>query len=151
MEIKRDKRDDLFAATPPLEAKKVLMSMAVTEKIGYLAGKRKQGMCLDFIDVSRAFFHADAIRRVYVQLPEEDAQEGMCGLLGKSMYGTRDAAQNWGQCYMTFMVNTGFTKGLASHCCFFHKARNIRCVVHGDDFTLLGARKDLDWFRERIQ
>ena len=24
-------------------------------------------------------------------------------------------------------------------------------MVHGDDFTLLGARKDLDWFRERIQ
>ena len=44
MEIKRDKREDLFAATPPLEAKKVLMSMAVTEKIGYMAGKRKQGV-----------------------------------------------------------------------------------------------------------
>ena len=91
MEIKRDKREDLFAATLPLEAKKVLMSMGVIEKIGYMAGKRQQGMCLDFIDVSRAFFHADAIRRVHVQLPKEDAQEGRCGLLGKSMYGTRDA------------------------------------------------------------
>ena len=24
-------------------------------------------------------------------------------------------------------------------------------VVHGDDFTVLGGRKGLDWFRERIQ
>ena len=31
-EIKRDSRIDLFAATPPLEAKKMLFSMAVTEE-----------------------------------------------------------------------------------------------------------------------
>ncbi len=30
-EIERDKREDLFAATPPLEAKKMLFSMAVIE------------------------------------------------------------------------------------------------------------------------
>ena len=34
-EIKVDKREDLFAATPPLEAKKMLMSLAVTEGIGH--------------------------------------------------------------------------------------------------------------------
>ena len=31
-EIERDKREDLFAATPPLEAKKMLFSMVVTQK-----------------------------------------------------------------------------------------------------------------------
>ena len=30
-EIKKDKRQDLFAATPPLECKKLLFSMAVTK------------------------------------------------------------------------------------------------------------------------
>ena len=39
-EIKKDKREDLFAATPPLEAKKMIFSMAVTEGIGYLQGHR---------------------------------------------------------------------------------------------------------------
>ena len=33
-EIKMNKREDLFAATPPLEAKKMLFSLAVTEGIG---------------------------------------------------------------------------------------------------------------------
>ena len=33
-DIRREEREDLFAATPPLEANKVLMSMAVTEAIG---------------------------------------------------------------------------------------------------------------------
>ena len=39
--IKRDKREDLFAATPPLEALKVLLSVAMTEGIGYKSGKEE--------------------------------------------------------------------------------------------------------------
>ena len=57
-EIKVDKREDLFAATPPLEAKKMLISTAVIEGIGYKRGAKKQGMKIDFIDVRRAYFHA---------------------------------------------------------------------------------------------
>ncbi len=34
-EIRKDVRNDLFAATPPLEAKKVLFSFAVTEAVSY--------------------------------------------------------------------------------------------------------------------
>lgn len=34
-EIKRDKRIDLFAATPSLEALKLLLSFAVTEGVGW--------------------------------------------------------------------------------------------------------------------
>jgi len=103
-EIKTDKRTDLFAATPPLEAKKILFSLATTEGYGYLDGQRQSGMKLDFIDISRAYFQAAAIRDVYVELPDEDAEPGMCGKLIKSMYGTRDAAQNWGEEYAKFMV-----------------------------------------------
>ena len=55
-EIKRDKRDDLFAATPPLEAKKMLFSAAVTAGIGHQAGKKEEGMKMDFIDISRAYY-----------------------------------------------------------------------------------------------
>ena len=84
MEIAYNKREDLFAATPPLEAKKILYSLFAS----------RERMCLDFIDVSRAYFHARSRRRMYVDLPKEDEEEGMCGMLEKSMYGTRDAAQN---------------------------------------------------------
>ena len=50
----------------------MLFSMAVTEGIGYLAGHPAEGMKIDFIDISRAYFQADAIRDVYVQLLDED-------------------------------------------------------------------------------
>ena len=43
-ETKKDKREDLFAATPPLEAKKMLFSLLASVP----------GMCLDFGDVARA-------------------------------------------------------------------------------------------------
>ena len=137
-EIKTDKRQDLFAATPPLEAKKILCSLAVTEGVGYQEGYEHEGTPIDFIDVSRAFFHSDAIGRVFVKLPGEDHEEGMCGLLNKSSYGTRDAAQNWNASYTKFMADAGFRTGRASPCAFYHKDREIRVVVRGDDFACLG-------------
>ena len=149
-EIKADKRVDLFAATPPLEGKKLLLAMAVTEGIGYERGNKEGGMKLDFIDIRRAFFQALAKRNVYVKLPEEDYEPGMCGKLNKAMYGTRDAAQNWEYAYAEFMESIGFQRGLASSCVFWHSGRELRVVVHGDDFTVLGWERELDWFRKRI-
>ena len=66
------KTDDLFAATPPLEAKQIVMSLAMTEGIGYDRGQQIMGMKLEFIDVRRAYFHAETRREVFVELPEED-------------------------------------------------------------------------------
>lgn len=149
-EIKTDKRTDLFAATPPLEAKKILLSQAVTEGIGYTAGQEESGMKMDFIDISRADFQADAIRNVYVALLEEDASPGMCGKLMKSTYGTRDPAQNWGEAYSAFMKEKRFLRGRSSPCVFWNPSRELRCVVHGDDLTILGWKKDLDWFCKEI-
>ena len=37
-----------------------------------------------------------------LELPEEDKDEGMCGLLLKSMYGTRDAPRKWGKACRVF-------------------------------------------------
>ena len=98
-----EKRLDLFAPTPPLEIFKILFSLAVTEGIGYKRGRKHLGKKIDVIDISNAFFHADALREVYVELPPEDYEENMCALLLKSLYGTRDAAQNWANAYMEFM------------------------------------------------
>ena len=43
----------------------------------------------------RDFFHADASRDVYAEFPDPDAIPGMCAKLSKSLYGARDAPQNW--------------------------------------------------------
>jgi hypothetical protein len=127
-----------------------LFSWAVTEGIGFVEGDKKGGMKLDFIDVRRAYFHAQARRQVFVELCEEDRVKDMCGELVKAMYGTRDAAQNWEVTYVTFMNEIGFVSGKSTPCVFYHEKRNVRAVVHGDDFTLLGKEGELDWFRQMI-
>ena len=48
-----------------------------------------KGIKLDFIDVRRAYFHSNARRQIFVQLPHEDYEEGQCGELVQAMYGTR--------------------------------------------------------------
>ena len=48
------KEKNIFAATPPLEAQKLLFSMAVTEGVGFRRGEREHGLKLAFIDVKRA-------------------------------------------------------------------------------------------------
>ena len=146
-----DKGLDLFATTPPLEAKKLLFSAATTEGLGFAAGQDKQsGMKIDFIDISRALFPKDAIREVYVELPAEDAGPGMCAKQKKFMHSTRDAAHNWGHAYTRFMSDTGFKKGVSSPCAFWNKEREIRCVVHGDDFVAQEDKQELDWFWNQI-
>ena len=52
-EINTHKRDDLFAATPPLEALKLILSITASSN---------KGEILMINDVSRAFFHARATR-----------------------------------------------------------------------------------------
>lgn len=87
-EIKTSNRPDLFAATPPLEALKVTVSMLTNSNKG-------EKMMIN--DVSRACFCAPARRQVFVELPPEDKDgRDMIGELNYSMYGTRDAAQIWG-------------------------------------------------------
>ena len=54
-ELKIDERLDLFAATPPLEAKKLQFSRAATSR----GNRRHLGENkLSFIDINRAYFHA---------------------------------------------------------------------------------------------
>ena len=80
---------------------------------------------------------AGAVRDVFVELAEEDADPGSCDTLKKSIYVTRDAAQNWGQCLTQFMTGAGFKSGQSSPCVFWNKDRTLRFVVHGDDFAIL--------------
>ena len=98
----------------------------VTEEVGHQEGYyEKEGMQVDFADVSRAFFHSDAIRSVFVKLSGQDHEAGVCGLLNQSSHGTRDAAQDWYASYTKFMADAGFTTDNASPCAFYHKDKDI--------------------------
>ena len=131
-ETNTHKREALFAATPPLEALKATLSMTATAN---------KGEVLMINDMSRAFFHAKVKRSFDVQLAEEDrklGEEAMYGKLNYSMYGTRDAAQNWFEEYSNQLRSVGFIQVKAIPCVFYHPQRQIRTMVHGDDYVSTG-------------
>ena len=61
-EIRRDKRLDLFAATPPWSRGNYSSAPPSSMKVGFKEGETQSGMEVDFIDISQAFFQSDAIR-----------------------------------------------------------------------------------------
>ncbi|CAE7358585.1 unnamed protein product [Symbiodinium sp. CCMP2592] len=139
-EVKRAKNAEFipefasFSAMPPLEAVKLLLSLMVTLKV---AKKSRSPLKLRLIDISRAHFYGKAQRDVFVTLPEGDRTPGMVGKLRKSMYGTRDAAAIWQADYTAALLAAGFERCPAWPAIFFHKDREIRLLVHGDDFLIL--------------
>ena len=61
-----------------------------------------------------------------IEIPIEDFEPGdehVVADLNLSLYGTRDAAQNWTREYAGFLESIGFRSGLASPCNFFHKQK----------------------------
>ena len=84
-----------------------------------------------------------------MELCEEEggpsSKSGECGLLRKSMYGTRDAAQNWEETYTAALKDLGFVVGLSSPCFFYQPVRDISTSMHGDDITSLGTEEHLLW------
>ena len=96
-------------------------------------------------DVSRAFFEAPARRIICVELPEESRGDGEeeVGLLQMSLYGTRDAAANFQAEIKKMMEGAGFTQNKYNASTYRHKVKDLKVLVHGDDFVTSGGRSQV--------
>ena len=147
-EVAYDKRDDLYAATPPLESLRGILSICASRQGGQAPYR------IMALDVARAYFYAPATRAIYIQIPAEDklpGDEGSVAKLNLSFYGTRDAAKNWSQTYTAFLTKIGFKIGFGSTCNFSHKERGLALTVHGDDFTATGSDQNLEWLKTEFE
>ena len=143
-DIKKDKivRNDLYAATPPLEVIKLLIAKCATGQ------RSNRPLRIATVDVRRAYFYARVQRPIDVEIPAEDwkpGDEGKIAKLEMSLYGARDAATNWARAVEEALIGIGFKRGIASTCSYQHRARHVDLTVHGDDFIILGAAEDLTW------
>ena len=168
-EFNTGEQDGLFAATPPLEAVRLLISDAATiedavdgsprahtARPGAPLSSGASGKVIMVNDVARAFFEAPVKRTVCVELPREALQGGgvdedSVGLLQMSLYGTRDAAANFQAEVRKFMESCGFVQSRYSPSVYYHKERGLRTLVHGDDFMTTGRRDHADWFKRRLE
>jgi hypothetical protein len=131
---KADKgRDDLFAGTPPLEAVRMQFSRAVTRR------KRGRGLRkIMFIEARKAHLNPRCTEDVFIELPEEaGAGSSVCGKLRYWLYGFKKAAQAWEDFHAEKLEKVGFVRGQGSGVVFYNEERDISCVCHGDDFTLV--------------
>ena len=48
------------------------------------------------------------------------------------------------------MVLLGFVPGVSNPCLFYHPQRDLRVLVHGDDFIGLGALPELQWTNREL-
>lgn len=148
--------DEFFAAMPSLSALKMLITIAVTfqlpENPKYLSANNHKRRLLGFLDVKRAHFYSKATREIYVEIPEEGKEPGedVVGRLLRSLYGTRDAPLNWEITIREEMMKLGFIQGKSNPCIYYHPKRQIRTVVHGDDFTSVASYEDLKWFHGEL-
>ena len=143
---KADKeRDDLFAGAPPLEAVRMQFSRAVTSRREVAAVKRgRGGRKILFIDARKAHLNPRCTEDVFIELPEEaGAGSGVCGKLRYWLYGFKKAAQAWEDFYAEKLEDVGFVRGQGSGVVFYNEERDISCVCHGDDFTLVAEASEL--------
>ena len=148
-EINTYKTDEYFASTPPLEAKRLLFSeYAATARRPDMA---TQEIVLSFVDIRKAYFNGVPKRNVHLAFPKElGIPDNLVAHLKRCVYGTRDAGAIWEECYAGALVEMGFTRGVASPCCFYHAGRNLRVVVHGDDFTCLGPKAEITRYEDEL-
>ena len=107
-------------------------------------------------DVAKAFFEADMIKELCVEIPTEDKTEedwnrDNVGFLKKSLYGTRDAAANFQREVGKVMTKNGFSTGKYNVSTYMHPDRNLKTLVHGDDFVTVGRRKEVVWFKKALE
>ena len=127
---KADKdREDLFAATPPLEAERMALSRAVTQRRCDTGATTHGVRKLMFIDARKAHLNPPCEEDVYIELPDEAGQcPGFCGKLVYWLYGCRLAAQAWEKLYADKLVEVGFIRGEACGMVFYHKEKDLSCA-----------------------
>ena len=122
---------ELFAATSLVECLRLWMSCAAENKKDKVL----------YVDVSRAYSYARSIP-TYIKWPAEDArneEDGICGCLLYSMYGTCDAAHTWSEEYGSKLVAFAFfAEALQTPRLFYNSKTTVNLKVRGDDVLAVG-------------
>ena len=140
-EVRHKGVEPIFSATPPLETLRILLCVACQEDVFQV----EDPFLISITDVSRAHFYADAVRDVYVRLPDEDPKQSSQARVGNCERLCTDpwVQPNGGESItLKFLETGGFSRGVASPCHFFHKDLGTNILVHGADFFMVGRQEE---------
>jgi hypothetical protein len=66
------------------------------------------------------------------------------------MYGTQDASHIWQEDYSTNLEGAGYKRGISNGAVFLNEDQDSRCLVHGDDFVLVGDEEAIKHMHELL-
>ena len=135
------------SSTPPLEVVRLFCSLMMSMK-----GAGGDPLVLQFLDVSRAYPHAEVLRDgVYFEtVPEMGLPEDTCLLARCGWYGMRDAGQAFEFAVRDHFLDHDFKHGMFSTCVFAHRSKFLLYFVHGDDYDGLGVRGDVEGYKAKL-
>ena len=116
---------EIFAPTCKPETFRILLQLSA-----------KQGHVMHQFDVKTAFLHSSIEEKVYLEQPQEFVKQGSDGerlvcRLNESIYGLKQAANNWYKALANFLLRQGFTRSRNDHCLF------ARAETEGHTFILV--------------
>lgn len=93
------------------------------------------------MDVKTAFFNEVVSETVYMKQPK-----GVIGnnklvcKLNKYLYGLKQSAKCWNDCFNHFIITLGFERSKADHCLYFKVSETLRIFIllYVDDMILTG-------------
>ena len=117
------------SSTPPLEVVRLFCSLMMSMK-----GAGGEPLVLQFLDVSRAYPHAEVLRDdFYVEtVPEMELPEDTCLLARRGCYGMRDARQAFEFAVRDHFLNHDFKQSMFSTCVLAHRSKFLLYFVRGD-------------------
>ena len=140
---------EVFSATPPLEVLRMQASLWMSIPRPTLGSTPDGDIVWRFFDISRAHPNCPMRRGVFTALPPEHPEYkpdgSRAGQLVMTLYGTRDAGQNFELTVFNAFSDGGCERGVTNPCCYKHVARRLSLYHHGDDFGVLGRRADTVW------
>ncbi|KAL2248135.1 UNVERIFIED_CONTAM: Retrovirus-related Pol polyprotein from transposon TNT 1-94 [Sesamum indicum] len=105
---------DVFTPVVKLITIRLMLSMVATENLE-----------LQQMDVKTAFLHGDLEEEIYMVQPEgyNGDDEQVCRLK-KSLYGLKQAPRQWYRKFDNFMLEIGFSRCNADHCCYVKRLKD---------------------------
>ncbi|GKB70227.1 putative RNA-directed DNA polymerase [Tanacetum coccineum] len=122
---------DTFAPIAKLVTVRILLAIAV-----------KRGWEIQQLDVDNAFLHRDLKEEVYMKIPQglSNKNETRVCKLKKSIYGLKQASQNWYHKFTKSLNNLGYKQSRAYHLLFIYKDADVYVAapIYVDDVILVG-------------
>ena len=132
----------LFSNMPPLEAVKLLCSMLAT------SGSNEQ---LALYDISRAHFYERHKERYTSHCHKVTKKKECAHYCSAPCMARKNASHVWQSDYSELLKKHNFECRKAWTSVFWHKEKNIKLLVHGDDFLVLSDKAGQEYMQKVLQ